>query len=64
MYSIDVISDSLIVWMVWIHLAILAVPLMIFTMKMEWDEVKEQKRAEAHKQPLRPHPVFFRHSRA
>ena len=25
-------------WMAWIHLAMLLVPVMIFTVKLEWDE--------------------------
>lgn len=54
MYSVDVMSDTLLTYMIWIHFAILAVPMMIATMKFEWDEVKEQKRTSQQRRVLRP----------
>lgn len=60
------ISDTtLAAWVAWFQLAIMAVPLLIFIVKLEWDDWKE-----AHPHPkkarkprareafvLRPHPV-------
>lgn len=31
-------SDTLMTWLIWIHAAILLVPLMIFTIKLEKDD--------------------------
>lgn len=60
---IDQISnDSLVAWLAWIHLALFAVPWLIFTAYLEWKDWKAAHPTQYRTAPRRPslinyHPV-------
>jgi len=35
-------QNELMIWLVWIHAAIIAIPVLIFTAKLEWEDLREK----------------------
>ena len=45
-------SESFWVWMMWLHLSFVLVPALIYTAKLEWDDLNSSRRIS--KAPLTP----------